>query len=70
MKSGAALEKVFVGEHYAIQLRRARAVRWSSASSPSYNVLFLLEGSLSLRAGQGESETHAPTAILAAPGEP
>jgi AraC family transcriptional regulator len=69
MKSGGALEKVFVSEDYAIQLRRARSVRWSSASSPSYNVLFLLEGSLRLRAEQDERESHAPAAILNAPGE-
>jgi AraC family transcriptional regulator len=70
MKSAVPLEKVFVSDDYAIQLRRARVVRWSDSSSPSYNVLFILAGSLRLRVGESQRELHAPTTILRAPGEP
>jgi AraC family transcriptional regulator len=70
MKSPAATtDKVFIGEHYTIHRRGARALRWSSEASPAYNLLFLLGGSLRWHAGElsGDLQTHA--ALLAAPGE-
>lgn len=69
----APLEKVFVGDDYTVQLRRARSLRWSVAASPTYTILSLLEGSLGWRHECGEASESgaavAPSLLLASPGD-
>ncbi|HEX8160267.1 MAG TPA: helix-turn-helix domain-containing protein [Pyrinomonadaceae bacterium] len=69
MKSHAAHDKVFVGEHYTLHHALARALRWTSEASPAYVVLLLLGGTLRWRAGGGGGELQGPAALLSAPGD-
>ncbi|MCA1815806.1 MAG: AraC family transcriptional regulator [Acidobacteria bacterium] len=65
----ATTDKVFVAESYAIHLRRARALRWSSAASPAYNLLFVLSGAARVVSESGADAPPSPFTLLAAPGD-
>jgi AraC family transcriptional regulator len=69
MKSPQSSDKVIVSEHWSIHLRRARALRMSGEASSSYQILFLLGGSLSWRAREHAGELQGTGALLASPGE-
>jgi AraC family transcriptional regulator len=69
MKSPPPSEKVFISDHWSLHLRRARTLRWSSAASSGYSILFLLGGSLRWRAREHAGELQDHAALLAVPGE-
>jgi AraC family transcriptional regulator len=69
MKSQAAHDKVLVSEQCTLHYGRARSLRWTSAASPAYGVLLLLDGTLRWRAVEHDGELRSPAALLSAPGD-
>jgi AraC family transcriptional regulator len=65
----SSADKIFVGENCVIHLRHARAFRWSSDASATYNLLFVFDGTLSLASASGANDLRSPVALLAAPGD-
>ena len=66
MKSLLAADKIFVREHFALFLRRARSLRLEAEVRPAYAVHFLLRGAVVLA---GSVELNAPAVLLAAPAD-